>query len=276
MIMSITNYLQTVALLLVLSLTGCNTEERNTSESDTKEEVKVEKNDEWPYATTPVNHQLWDKLVKKHVNEQGMVNYKGLKQEESQLDEYLALLSKNPVNRSEWTKEQQMAYWINAYNAYTVKLILNHYPLNSIKDIKTEAETPWDMKFFKIGDKQYDLNEIEHEILRKEFKADPRYHFALVCAALSCPRLRTEAYVPEKLNEQLDDQGRIFIAASSKNEIVSADKAVLSPYFDWYGKDFKVGDDTVIEWVNKYSDTKLDKGASISYKDYDWSLNDQQ
>ena len=273
--MSITSYLKATALLLSLSVVGCYSTEKNTDQTNNTEEAQAGSNDEWPYATTPVDHQPWDKLVKKHVNEQGMVDYKGMKQDEAQLDEYLAMLSNNPVNREKWTKDQQMAYWINAYNAYTVKLILNHYPVNSIKDIKSKAETPWDIQFFEIGGKKYDLNEIEHDILRKEFEADPRYHFALVCAALSCPRLRTEAYVPEKLNEQLDDQGRTFIAASSKNEIVSADKAVLSPYFDWYGKDFKRGDDSVVEWVNKYSDTRLNQGASISYKDYDWSLNDQ-
>ncbi len=124
--------------------------------------------------------------------------------------------------------------------------------------------------------KKYDLNKIEHGTLRKRFKDDPRYHFALVCAAKSCPRLRDEAYVPELLDKQLDDQGKTFLNTKSKNEVVSANKAILSPYFDWYAKDFKRGDDSVVEWVNQYSTTKLNKGADITYKDYDWSLNEQE
>jgi hypothetical protein len=274
--MAIKHYVHWACIILLMSVVGCNTAEKTDSEASKADEDKTEKKDEWQYATSPVSHRKWDELVKAYVSEQGMINYKGMKQDEAKLDEYLTLLSSTPVKKGEWTEDQQLAYWINAYNAYTVKLILNHYPLQSIKDIKSEAETPWDIGFFEIGGKKYTLNEIEHQTLRKQFETDPRYHFALVCAAMSCPRLRTEAYIPEILDEQLDDQGRIFIAASSKNEIVSAEKAVLSPYFDWYAKDFKQGDESVIGWVNKFSDTKLNKDVDISYKDYDWSLNEQK
>lgn len=183
--------------------------------------------------------------------------------------------------KDEWTEAQQMAYWINAYNAYTVKLILNHYPVKSIKDIGpgfqvTFVNTPWDIKFFEIGDKKYDLNKIEQGTLRKRFKDDPRFHFALVCAAKSCPDLQKEAYIPEILDEQLRDQGKQFINNPAKNKIISANEAQLSPYFDWYKKDFKRGDDTVVDWVNEYATTELNKDAKITYMDYDWSLNEQE
>ncbi len=263
------------ALFLLLFTASCDTS-KDKPDSETATEKSSDEKEDQKNDASPVSHQKWDKLVKDHVNEQGMINYKGMKQNEAQLDEYLALISKTPVKKDEWTKVQQMAYWINAYNAYTVKLILNHYPLKSIKNIKSQAETPWDISFFEIGGKKYNLNEIEHGILRKQFETDPRYHFALVCAAMSCPRLRTEAYVPEKLDEQLNDQGKIFMATKSKNEIMSADKATISPYFDWYAKDFQQGDATVVSWGNEYSETKLNKGAKITYMDYDWSLNEQK
>jgi hypothetical protein len=174
------------------------------------------------------SHQQWDKLLKKHVDAKGMVNYKGLKQEKSELDAYLKLLSANPPQKN-WSKEDQMAYWINAYNAFTVDLILQKYPVKSIKDIAGniyKVNTPWDIRFINIGGKTYDLNNIEHKILRRQFD-DPRIHFALVCASVSCPRLRTDAYTGAQLNAQLEDAGKDFLADRSKNRI-SADKADLS------------------------------------------------
>jgi hypothetical protein len=275
-----TNHVRLTALLLVLFVASCNTSDNKPDSEKTAEEVK-EKKEEWKYASLPISHQKWDDLLKAHVNDEGRVDYKGMAKDEAKLDEYLALLSNTPIVKDEWNEDQQMAYWINAYNAYTVKLILNHYPVKSIKDIGPETQvvfinTPWDIKFFEIGDKKYDLNKIEQGTLRKRFKDDPRFHFALVCAAKSCPNLRNEAYVPEILSKQLDDQGRHFMNNPAKNKIIDANHAKLSPYFDWYKKDFKRGDDSVVEWVNKYSDVKLNKGAEITFMDYDWSLNEQE
>lgn len=278
--MLLTNYARFAALLLLFFAASCNTSENKPDSEKTSEEVK-DKKEEWKYASLPISHQQWDDLLKAHVNDEGRVDYKGIAKDEAKLDEYLALLSNTPIVKDEWNEDQQMAYWINAYNAYTVKLILNHYPVKSIKDIGPETQvvfinTPWDIKFFEIGDKKYDLNKIEQGTLRKRFKDDPRFHFALVCAAKSCPNLRNEAYVPEILSKQLDDQGRHFMNNPAKNKITDANHAKLSPYFDWYKKDFKRGDDSVVEWVNKYSDVKLNKGADITFMDYDWSLNEQE
>ena len=150
-----------------------------------------------------VDHSAFDKLLHKHVNAQGLVNYQGFKADEVAFNQYLAMLSKNPP-AANWPKNDQMAYWINAYNAYTIRLILDHYPVESIKDIGSKIKipfvtTPWAAKFFSIGGERMSLDNIEHGILRKKFD-DPRIHFSLVCASMSCPRLRNEAYTADKLN----------------------------------------------------------------------------
>jgi hypothetical protein len=227
--------------------------------------------------SVPVDHSAYDRLLKKYVNERGLVNYKGFKRDEKELQRYLDLISKNPPT-DKWSKNEQMAYWINAYNAYTIQLVLKHYPIASIKDIGSKIQipfvtTPWASKFFKIGDEEMSLDNIEHSILRKKFN-EPRIHFALVCAARSCPRLRTEAYTADKLIAQLDDQGSDFLNNPAKNAI-TPQKASLSKYFDWYKGDWKENNKSVDYWVNQYSKTKINKDTPISYLDYNWALNEQ-
>ncbi|MEP6513224.1 MAG: DUF547 domain-containing protein [Parafilimonas sp.] len=204
-----------------------------------------------------------------------MVNYKDFKKDKAELDSYLKTLSENPP-QSTWSENEQKAYWINAYNAFTVSLIIQHYPVKSIKDIGGsiyKINTPWDIKFINIGGKKYDLNNIEHSILRKNYD-DPRIHFALVCASVSCPKLRNEAYTSAKLNAQLEDAGRDFLNDKSKNRI-SADKAELSKYFSWYKADFTKST-SLAEFLNRYSDVKLNANADIDFLNYDWSLNEQK
>jgi len=228
-------------------------------------------------AAEPVSHAMFDQLAKKHVDDKGSVNYKGFKKDEKELKKYLDLLASNPPT-DKWSENEQMAYWINDYNANTIQLILQHYPVQSIKDIGSKIKipfvnTPWDIKFIKVGSEVYDLNRIEHGTLRKKF-SDRRIHFALVCAARSCPKLRNEAYTAAKLNAQLDDQGRDFVNNPAKNSITSQ-KANLSKYFDWYKGDWKDDNKSVEYWVNKYSKTKINKDTEISFLDYNWSLNEQ-
>jgi hypothetical protein len=224
----------------------------------------------------PIGHESWNTLLKKYVDTKGFVNYAGMASEEAKLDAYLSLISKN-VPSSSWSTNEKLAYWINAYNAFTVKLILDNRKdgIASIKDIGSKIKipfvnTPWDVKFIKIGGKEMDLNNIEHGIIRKQF-SEARIHFALVCAAKSCPPLRNEAYVASKLSAQLDDQGVRFINDSYKNE-VSTSKMEVSKLFNWYGGDFKKTD-SVENWINKYAKTKAKSGTSITYKDYNWALN---
>ncbi|CCH02979.1 hypothetical protein FAES_4980 [Fibrella aestuarina BUZ 2] len=234
-----------------------------------------------PNVTAPTaapSHAIFDKLLKEHVNGTGMVDYKGFAKDKAQLKSYLDLLSKN-APASNWSKDEKLTYWINAYNAYTIQLILDHYPVKSIKDIGAKIKipfvnTPWDVKFIKIGGETYDLNNLEHGIIRKQFD-EPRIHFALVCAAKSCPRLRNEAYEPSRLDAQLDDQASDFINNPGKNSI-TAKQASLSKIFDWYGGDFKkMKNMTVPQVINKYSKTKITDDTKISYQTYDWGLNEQ-
>jgi len=225
----------------------------------------------------PVDHSIFDRLLKKHVNEKGLVNYKAFKSDEKELKKYLDMISSNPPT-DKWSKNDQMAYWINAYNAFTIQLILKYYPVASIKDIGSKIQipfvnTPWASKFFKIGGEEMSLDNIEHGILRKKFD-EPRIHFGLVCAARSCPRLRNEVYEGSRLIAQLDDQGTDFLNNPAKNAITPK-KASLSKYFDWYKGDWNDHNKSVEYWVNQYSKTKINKDTQISFLDYNWALNEQ-
>ena len=212
-----------------------------------------------------LDHSGWDALLKKHVTANGLVDYKGFKEDREELDEYLKMLSAQNPDES-WSANQLLAYYINLYNAYTVDLILRNYPVESIKDI----HGAWTKAFVKVGDKNISLGGLENSILRK--MNEPRIHFAINCASISCPRLQAEAYTAEKIEEQLEKATRDFIN-SAENDI-SKDSAELSAIFDWYNADFTEDGKTLIDYVNRYSDTKIESTASISFKDYNWDLND--
>lgn len=225
----------------------------------------------------PISHALYDSLLRKYVNEEGLVDYKGFIKDSVAFNKYLDLLSQNHPSETNWSKEEQLAYWLNAYNAFTIKLITNYYPVASIKDIKKGTpfvSDTWTIDFIKIEGQTYDLNNIEHGIVRPKFN-DPRVHFALNCASISCPKLLNEAYRAEKLNEQLDAQARDFLKDKSRNKIVSSDKAQVSKLFTWFEGDFKKTAPSVIAFINKYSDVKLSEKAKLAYLDYDWKLNKQ-
>jgi len=222
----------------------------------------------------PIRHDLWDELLQKHVNTEGLMNYKGMLRDSVRLNRYIAQLSSTHPQPS-WSRNEQMAYWINAYNAFTVKLILDHYPVNSIKDIKRGiplVNSVWDIRFIKIQGKEYDLNQIEHQILRPVFK-DARIHAAINCASFSCPRMLRHAFTADKLDQQLDAAIRSFINDPLRNRI-SAEKAEISAIFNWFGGDFKRDEGSIKAYLNKYSKIKLSATAKISFLEYDWRLND--
>ena len=229
---------------------------------------------DYPSDSHPISHELWDSLVKKYASTDGKVNYQGFIQDSVQFNSYLKLLKNNHPNPQNWNEKEQLAYWINAYNAFTVKLIVDHYPLKSIKDIKKGLpfiNSVWDIKFIKIEDATYDLNNIEHSILRKNFE-EPRIHFAINCASVSCPNLRNEAFTVEKLEDQLTEQAKLFLKDQGKN-IITADKVELSNLFSWFKKDFKKKGN-LIAYLNKYAPVQINKNAKIDYLDYDWNLNE--
>jgi len=214
-----------------------------------------------------VDHSEWNSLLKKHVSKEGMVDYRGFMKDREQLNAYLTKLAKMKPTK-DWSVQEQLAYYINIYNAYTVDLILNNYPTKSIKDI----DGNWTKDIVTIGDVEISLGGIENSILRK--MNEPRIHFAINCASISCPKLLNEAYTASKINEQLDRVTKEFVN-SDKNEI-SKNSVKLSSIFDWYKKDYIEGDMTIIDYVNKYSDVEIAKDAAVTYKDYNWNLNEQK
>ena len=210
-------------------------------------------------------HASWDTFLKTHVNKDGDVNYKAINANQEPLSNYLEFLSQNPPKDS-WSKNEKLSYWINAYNAFTIKLIIDNYPIKSIKDIKQ----PWDKKFFKIGDAAMSLNDIEHEILRK--MNEPRIHFAIVCASYSCPKLQNEAFTAENLEDQLVDATKAFLADENRNEI-SENSIKISKIFDWFSKDFKQNG-SLIDFLNQYTEITISSNAKKRFKDYNWALNE--
>lgn len=222
----------------------------------------------------PIEHGLWDDLLGDYVDEKGTVDYKGFVKDKERLSKYLDLLSANPPAK-EWSKNEKLAYWINAYNAFTIKLIVDNYPVESIRDLHPTVSIPlvntvWHIEFFKIGGQDMNLNTIEHLILRKDFE-EPRIHFAIVCASKSCPKLLNKAFEADKLEAQLDAQARAFVNDNFRNQI-STDKVLLSKLFSWFKGDFtKKG--SLIDFINQYSETPINKELKIDYLDYDWTLN---
>lgn len=212
-----------------------------------------------------IDHSQWTTILQKYVSDDGKVNYKNLKKDSVSLTKYITYLSEN-VPKDNWSNQETLAYWINAYNALTVDLILKHYPIKSIKDIKN----PWEQRLWKLGNKWYSLDEIEHDILRK--MNDPSIHFAIVCASVSCPKLQNEAYEASKLNTQLTNATKVFLVDSTKNNITQ-NSLQLSKIFQWFTKDFRQNG-SLIDFLNNYSDIEISENAKIKYMDYNWSLNE--
>lgn len=212
-----------------------------------------------------INHSDFTAFLKKQVTNEGAVNYKQIKANDAELNAYLNQFV-NISPQESWTKNETLAYWINAYNAFTIKLIIDNYPVESIKDIKN----PWDQEFIPINGKLLSLNYIEHDILRN--MNEPRIHFAIVCASASCPQLLNEAYIPGKLDKQLTTATKQFLADSSKNRI-QKENLELSKIFKWFSKDFKENGN-LIDFLNLYSEVKIATNAKTKYMAYHWELND--
>jgi hypothetical protein len=225
------------------------------------------------------SHKQLDALLKESVKD-GLVDYAGLIRNRSSLSDYLAQTAAvSEKEFSQWNQSQQLALLINVYNAATLDLILQHYPIASIKKIGSFWKGPWDQPVVRLFGTTLTLNQLEHEILRKKY-SEPRIHFAIVCAALGCPPLRSEAFTVDRLNEQLADQGRVFLNSKQKNRVDVERRVVyLSPIFKWFAEDFEKPSGSVIKFVAPYfpadAQAELKKGGfKIRYTDYDWSIND--
>jgi len=252
------NHLLALLLIPLLSFSNCSDTNKPKIGFETYDVNNIE-------ATKSIDHTQWNTLLSIYVSKDGKVNYKGFKNDEKKLQHYLEILQKNTPSDS-WAKNEKLAYWINAYNAFTVRLILDHYPVKSIKDIKD----PWGKEFIAIADKTYSLEDIEHKILRK--MNEPRIHFAINCASYSCPNLLNQAYNTENLEQQLDAAAKRFVNDASKNSI-SKDSVEISKIFDWFSGDFKKYG-TIIDFLNTYSTVKIDRNAKVKYKSYNWNLNE--
>lgn len=217
------------------------------------------------------SHAVYDRLLKAYVAN-GRVNYAGLKADPTALGQYLDQAAEVPeAHFKTWSEAQQLAYLINVYNASTLKLVVEHYPLKSIKEIGGLFKGPWDQPAVRIFGQTITLNTLEHGIIRKRYR-EPRIHMALVCAAKGCPPLRNEAYVADRLNEQLDDQSRIYLSSPAGLQIDRAKgEARLSSIFKWYSEDFP----SVSAFVARYAGQNMD-GLKIGYLEYDWSLNNNE
>lgn len=210
-------------------------------------------------------HHLWESQLTEFVSKDGKVNYKSWKNERRVLDNYISVLAEN-FPKANWQKNDLLAYWINAYNALTVQLILDHYPLNSIKDIPKR----WSLEVFTAGGETYSLNDIEHKILRK--LDEKRIHFAINCASASCPNLYREAFKGAKLDYQLETVTRKFFQDPTKNRFED-DKVRLSKILLWFIQDFGFKKEK-LAFISRYSPTALNTDVSIRYLPYDWTLNE--
>jgi len=219
-------------------------------------------------------HTLWTTELQKYVTPAGWVNYADWQQDTSGIHKYLTLLSASLPTES-WTREEQLTYWINAYNAFTVKLILDHYPLKSIQELHDLPliGTIFHKEWFSLGGESLSLNRIEHGILRGQFE-EPRIHAAINCASISCPALWNQAYTAEKLDQQLNRAMRTFVNDSLRNQITE-EEAAISPIFSWFRLDF-TKEGSLNNFLNQYLTTPLKEETDVSYLTYDWSLNEIQ
>ena len=222
----------------------------------------------------PIAHEAWTALLQKYVTDDGWVDYDGFKSDSVALQSYLDLLRKHHPNDQYWSEDEQLAYWINAYNAFTIEIVSENYPVASIKDIKNGipfVNTVWDIKFIHLQGASYDLNNIEHGIIRRKFD-EPRIHFAVNCASESCPKLLNKAYEASTLEVQLAEAARSFINDPSRNNLADAELK-LSKIFSWFKGDFTKSQ-SLLAFLNTYSNKVLSTSAKISHLDYSWKIND--
>ena len=246
-----------------------------------------------PAKPASFDHAPWDSLLKSHVQLQEggkstVVDYQAMMRDRQTLKQYLdSLAAVSEQQFNQWSKQDQLAFLINAYNAWTVELILTAWPeIQSIKELGSWLSSPWNKEFISLLSKTHSLDDIEHDLIRGSGRYnDPRIHFAVNCASIGCPSLRSEAYVGNKLDQQLSQQTALFLSDRSRN--YAEDTTIkLSSIFKWYREDFEKGwkgfnrlEDFLLAHAEVVGIStsfveKLKKGsANIEFLDYDWRLN---
>ncbi|MDV6033824.1 MAG: DUF547 domain-containing protein [Phycisphaera sp. RhM] len=233
-----------------------------------------------------IDHSSWNKLLAKYVDSDGRVDYKrwhASGPDQTSLDDYLKHLSTASITADEkTTRAHRLAFWINAYNALTIKGILREYPTTSIRNHtpKLWGYHIWHDLKLHVGHQPFSLDDIEHQVLRK--MGEPRIHFAIVCASIGCPRLLSEAYVPERVDEQLTINAKDFFSRSQNfRHDVSGKRFYLSAILNWFGEDFGDGQSEVLRRIASWlpdstaQRAALGNAVSIVYLDYNWQLNAQ-
>lgn len=245
------------------------TVEKGTDVSDKQEEPHLSSSGEDTRIITVAkvpSHNAWDVLLQKYVDRAGNVDYGAFRSSRAELSAYLEVLAQNEP-KSDWSKNEKLAYYINLYNAATVKLILDNYPTKSIKDIKK----PWGKDIVKVGGNLVSLGYIEHKVLRK--MNEPRIHFAINCASYSCPKLVNKAFTAAAMEQQLEAATNDFVNDTTRNQF-SAEEAKLSEIFKWYKGDF-TSNGSLKEYINKYLARPMTANTKIKYLKYNWNLNEK-
>ncbi|WP_074406434.1 MULTISPECIES: DUF547 domain-containing protein [Aquimarina] len=217
------------------------------------------------YSQEKVDHSAWDNILILNVTQNGLVDYDGVTSDVINFYQYFRSLQ-NISPKDNWRREEKLAYWINVYNAISMKMIIDEYPIETINQI----ENPWKKKVFKSEGVRYSLDNIEHDILRKF--GDPRIHFLLNCGSMSSPRLWDRAYTSNNINSALEERTREFINDPQRNQITTS-TVKISELFKWYEDDFTSYNIDVIDFINQYATVKISKTTKIDYVTYDWNLN---
>ncbi|MEL6438310.1 MAG: DUF547 domain-containing protein [Cyanobacteria bacterium J06621_8] len=291
------NRLLTLGVISIVGLTGCSNlanSTQNTLQSSLKASTNPTEEATVPgvevATNAPFNYQDYGEVLQKYVSAQGLVNYEQLQANRQQLDRFNQSLGEvRPETYAGWNETEQIAFLVNAYNSFTLQSIIDQDP---IKDSIRDIPGVWRRRKFDLAGEPITLNDIEHKILRREFN-EPRIHVALVCAAISCPVLRNEPYLPEKLDAQLNDQTAKFAQSPHGFRLDKSGKTVyLSSIFKWFGQDYEptYGIKTkfngnsqqraVLNHLSPVLDSQTQEFLSqsdykVRYLDYDWSLNKQ-
>ncbi len=214
-----------------------------------------------------INYQFYEDFLTKYVSKDGYVDYDAIYQNQTDLNTVIKRFEGLPVIK-DWSKNQELSHWINVYNVYSIKLIVDNFPINSIKDIVGS----FDLRFIPYKNQYISLNYIEKEILSTTL--DERIHFAINCASISCPNINRVPFYADTIETQLEVAAKQFINNTLKNDI-SRKEVKLSKIFDWFAADFLKNNTSIIAYINKYSDFKIKENAEITFLDYNWSLNSQ-
>lgn len=218
--------------------------------------------------TAQTNH--FDSLLKENITNEGVVNYKGIIKNKHHLDHFISYLEKTSPAK-DWSADKIKAFWMNAYNAYTIKTIVDNYPIASITKINSGGKDAWHQPIAKVGGKLYTLNQIEHEQLRAVYK-DPRIHVGVNCASFSCPPIANFAFTEANTEAELERLMKQFVNDPKRNTLTEK-KVTLSKIFEWYKGDFTTNG-KLIDYIISYSNVEISKKAKIRYLEYNWSLNE--